>query len=150
RRGVAGGARGVWRGPRRPPGGGPGAGVAGAQFNRRVFGDQLYAAMQETKRLFDPANQMNPGKIVDAPAMTDHLRDLAQPARPELATRLSFAAPGGMRGAADRCMNIGACRKEASGVMCPSYMATHDEQHSTRGRANALLYALSRPDPRAA
>src|SRR5262249_28232780 len=61
-----------------------------------------------------------------------------------------FGTPGGMRGAADRCMNIGLCRKEATGVMCPSYMATHDEDHSTRGRANALLYALSRPDPRAA
>jgi FAD/FMN-containing dehydrogenase/Fe-S oxidoreductase len=127
-----------------------GDGLARSEFNRRVFGDQLYAAMQETKRLFDPANRMNPGKIVDAPAMTDHLRDLAPPARPEPATRLRFAAPGGMRGAADRCMNIGLCRKEASGVMCPSYMATRDEEHSTRGRANALLYALSGPDPRAA
>jgi len=93
---------------------------------------------------------MNPGKIVDAPAMTDHLRDAARPPRPELPTRLHFGTPGGMRGAADRCMNIGLCRKEATGVMCPSYMATHDEEHSTRGRANALLHALSRPDPRAA
>src|SRR5256714_9904530 len=46
--------------------------------------------------------------------------------------------------------NIGLCRKASTGVMCPSYMATRDEEHSTRGRANALLYALSRPDPRAA
>ena len=73
-----------------------------------------------------------------------------QPARPALATRLRFDAPGGMRGAADRCMNIGLCRKASTGVMCPSYMATRDEEHSTRGRANALLYALSMPDPRAA
>ena len=58
-----------------------GDGLARSEFNRRVFGDQLYAAMQETKRLFDPGNRMNPGKIVDAPAMTDHLRDLAH-ARP--------------------------------------------------------------------
>jgi FAD/FMN-containing dehydrogenase/Fe-S oxidoreductase len=127
-----------------------GDGLARSEFNRRVFGDQLYAAMQETKRLFDPGNRMNPGKIVDAPAMTDHLRDAARPARQELPTRLHFGTPGGMRGAADRCMNIGLCRKEATGVMCPSYMATHDEEHSTRGRANALLYALSQPDPRAA
>jgi Fe-S oxidoreductase len=55
-----------------------------------------------------------------------------------------------MRGAADRCMNIGLCRKASTGVMCPSYMATRDEEHSTRGRANALLYALSQPDPTAA
>jgi FAD/FMN-containing dehydrogenase/Fe-S oxidoreductase len=124
-----------------------GDGLARSEFNRRVFGDELYAAMQETKRLFDPGNRMNPGKIVNAPAMTDHLRDAAQPARPALATRLRFDVPGGMRGAADRCMNIGLCRKASTGVMCPSYMATRDEEHSTRGRANALLYALSQPDP---
>ena len=52
-----------------------------------------------------------------------------------------------MRGAADRCMNIGLCRKASTGVMCPSYMATRDEEHSTRGRANALLYALSAAGP---
>jgi FAD/FMN-containing dehydrogenase/Fe-S oxidoreductase len=127
-----------------------GDGLARSEFNRRVFGDSLYAAMQQTKRLFDPGNRMNPGKIVNAPAMTEHLRDAAQPARPVLATRLRFDVPGGMRGAADRCMNIGLCRKASTGVMCPSYMATRDEEHSTRGRANALLYALSQPDPRAA
>jgi FAD/FMN-containing dehydrogenase/Fe-S oxidoreductase len=127
-----------------------GDGLARSEFNRRVFGDDLYTAMQETKRLFDPENRMNPGKIVDASAMTDHLRDAAQPARPALATRLRFDVPGGMRGAADRCMNIGLCRKASTGVMCPSYMATRDEEHSTRGRANALLHALSTPDPRAA
>ena len=130
-----------------------GDGLARSEFNRRVFGDQLYAAMREVKGLFDPADRMNPGKIVDAPAMTDHLRDAAPPvqgSRPALATRLRFDAPGGMRGAADRCMNIGLCRKSATGVMCPSYMATRDEEHSTRGRANALLYALSQPDPAAA
>ncbi len=76
---------------------------------------------------------MNPGKIVNAPVMTDHLRDAGQPARPAPATRLRFDAPGGMRGAADRCMNIGLCRKASTGVMCPSYMATRDEEHSTKG-----------------
>ena len=55
-----------------------------------------------------------------------------------------------MRGAADRCQRIGACRKSGSGVMCPSYMATREEEHATRGRANALVKALSEPDPRAA
>jgi FAD/FMN-containing dehydrogenase/Fe-S oxidoreductase len=127
-----------------------GDGLARSEFNRRIFGDGLYGAMQEVKRLFDPDGRMNPGKIVDAPPMDGNLRDLAQPVPPPLATRLSFAAPGGMRGVADRCMNIGICRKTASGVMCPSYMATRDEEHSTRGRANALLHALSLPDPAAA
>jgi FAD/FMN-containing dehydrogenase/Fe-S oxidoreductase len=127
-----------------------GDGLARSEFNRRVFGDELYTAMQETKRLFDPDNRMNPGKIVNAPAMTEHLRDAGIAERPDVATRLRFDAPGGMRGAADRCMNIGLCRKESTGVMCPSYMATRDEEHSTRGRANALLHALGQPDPRSA
>jgi FAD/FMN-containing dehydrogenase/Fe-S oxidoreductase len=127
-----------------------GDGLARSEFNRRVFGDELYTAMQETKRLFDPDNRMNPGKIVNAPAMTEHLRDVVPLAGPELTTRLRFDIPGGMRGAADRCMNIALCRKSSAGVMCPSYMATRDEEHSTRGRANALLHALSMPDPRAA
>ncbi len=127
-----------------------GDGLARSEFNRRFFGDALYAAMQETKRLFDPANRMNPGKIVDAAPMTEHLRDAAGRAALPFPTRLSFSEPGGMRGAADRCMNIGLCRKESAGVMCPSYMATREEEHSTRGRANALLHAMSMPDPRAA
>jgi Fe-S oxidoreductase len=127
-----------------------GDGLARSEFNRRVFGEALYGAMQETKQLFDPESRMNPGKIVNAPAMTEHLRDAALPAAEPLTTRLRFDVPGGMRGAADRCMNIGLCRKSSTGVMCPSYMATRDEEHSTRGRANALVKALSMPDPRAA
>src|SRR4029079_16869870 len=71
------------------------------------------------------------------------------PAAP-LATTLHFDGPEGMRTAADRCMNIGLCRKTDSGVMCPSYMATLEEDHATRGRANALVRALSQPDPHAA
>jgi FAD/FMN-containing dehydrogenase/Fe-S oxidoreductase len=127
-----------------------GDGLARSEFNRRVFGDGLYRAMQECKLLFDPHGRMNPGKIVNAPPMSENLRDATAPAAPGYASRLTFDAPGGMRGAADRCMNIGLCRKSASGVMCPSYMATRDEEHSTRGRANALLKALSSADPRAA
>ena len=127
-----------------------GDGLVRSEFNRAMFGPGLYAAMRETKRLFDPAGLMNPGKMVDAPAMTDNLRDLGVSAGTPLATRLRFDAPGGMLGAADRCMNIGLCRKTASGVMCPSYMATREEEHSTRGRANALVKALSMPDPRSA
>lgn len=125
-----------------------GDGLARSEFNRRLFGDELYAAMRSVKRLFDPSGRLNPGKIVDAPAMTEHLREPSLPAPAPLATRLTFG--GGMRGAADRCMNIGACRKDDAGVMCPSYMATREEEHSTRGRANALVKALSTPDPKAA
>jgi FAD/FMN-containing dehydrogenase/Fe-S oxidoreductase len=125
-----------------------GDGLARSEFNRKLFGDELYEAMRAVKRLFDPAGRLNPGKIVDAPPMTEHLRDPALPEPVELSTRLTFG--GGMRGTADRCVNIGVCRKDDAGVMCPSYMATREEEHSTRGRANALVKALSTPNPRAA
>jgi FAD/FMN-containing dehydrogenase/Fe-S oxidoreductase len=124
-----------------------GDGLVRSEFNRRLFGDEVYGAMREVKRLFDPDNRLNPGKIVDAPPLTEHLRDPQLPAARRLTTSLSFDFADGMRGAADRCMNIGLCRKTDAGVMCPSYMATRDEEDSTRGRANALVKALSAPDP---
>lgn len=127
-----------------------GDGLARSEFNREIFGDELYEAMRSVKRIFDPDNRMNPGKIVDAPSMTENLRDAALPPAPPIRTRLTFDVVGGMRGAADRCMNIGLCRKSATGAMCPSYMATRQEEHATRGRANALVKALSEPDPAAA
>jgi len=128
-----------------------GDGLARSEFNREIFGDDLYEAMRRVKSLFDPGNIMNPGKIVDAPSMTENLRDRdALPPAPPLVTTLSFEVVGGMRGAADRCMNIGLCRKAGPGVMCPSYIATNNEEHATRGRANALVKALSEPDPHAA
>ncbi|MFB8442349.1 FAD-binding and (Fe-S)-binding domain-containing protein [Streptomyces niveus] len=137
-----------------------GDGLARSEFNREIFGDALYDAMRQVKRLFDPDNVLNPGKIVDAPSMTDNLRDAALPPAEPLRTRLSFEVigagagsadgTGAMRAAADRCMNIGLCRKSGSGTMCPSYMATRKEEDSTRGRAAALVKALSEPDPRTA
>jgi FAD/FMN-containing dehydrogenase/Fe-S oxidoreductase len=114
-------------------------------FNPRVFGDDLYAAFREVKALFDPDGRFNPGVMVDAPPLTAHLRDPALP--PALPLQTHFRFDGGMRAAADRCQRIGACRKTGQGVMCPSYMATREEEHATRGRANALVRALSEPDP---
>ncbi len=129
-----------------------GDGLARAEFSRRLFGEDLYEAMRELKRAFDPDNVLNPGKKVDAPAMTDNLRDPAMPAAVPLATHFPFDGDDGMRGAANRCVRVGACRKspDSGGTMCPSFMATRDEAHSTRGRANALVAALSAPDPRQA
>ncbi len=126
-----------------------GDGRVRSPFNPRVFGDELYAAMREVKALFDPDGRMNPGVMVDAPPITTNLRDPALPHALPLQTHFSFGE-GGMRAAADRCQRIGACRKTGQGVMCPSYMATREEEHATRGRANALVRALSEPDPRKA
>jgi len=127
-----------------------GDGLARSEFNRLVYGDRLYEAMRQVKRIFDPDARMNPGKIVDAPAMTDSLHDVTIGPPPSLPTH--FAFENGMRDAANACMRIGQCRKgpAAPGTMCPSYMATREEEHSTRGRANALVRALSAPDPIAA
>ncbi len=127
-----------------------GDGLARSEFNRDIFGDDLYEAMRSVKALFDPADLLNPGKIVNAPSMTDDLRDAAMTPAVPFRTRLDFSVVGDMRGAADRCMNIGLCRKSTTGAMCPSYVATKMEEHSTRGRANALVHALSEPDPKLA
>jgi len=128
-----------------------GDGMVRGEFSRRHFGDELYGAMQDFKRIFDPECRLNPGKKVDTPRMTEHLRDPSLPEVVPLRTRFRFEQPDGMRGAANRCARIGACRKTpVAGTMCPSFMATRDEQHSTRGRANALVRALSSPDPREA
>lgn len=126
-----------------------GDGLVRSEFNARFFGDDVYRAMREVKALFDPANRLNPGKKVDAPRMTDHLREPALPTPIPLPTHFAFEGADGMRGAANRCVRIGACRKSpgGGGTMCPSYMATRDEAHSTRGRANALVHALSANDP---
>jgi FAD/FMN-containing dehydrogenase/Fe-S oxidoreductase len=125
-----------------------GDGRVRSAFNERIFGPGLYDAMRRTKALFDPHNRLNPGVMVDPAPITRDLRDPALPPPGPLATRLAFE--GGMRAAADRCQRIGACRKTGAGVMCPSYMATREEEHATRGRANALVKALSEPDPQAA
>jgi len=111
-------------------------------FNPRIFGDELYGAMREVKRLFDPAGVFNPGVMVDAEPLPIHIRDAEYPQPKPLETHFDFPE-GSMHAAADRCQRIGACRKVGSGVMCPSYMATRDEEHSTRGRANALRAVLS-------
>lgn len=129
-----------------------GDGLVRSEFNRKIFGDELYETMREVKAIFDPENRMNPGKKVDSPKLTDNIREPALPPAPPLQTFFHFEFEDGMRGAANSCMRIGECRKStvAGGTMCPSYMATLDEEHSTRGRANALVKALSSPDPRAA
>jgi len=120
-----------------------GDGLARSHFNAKLFGPAIYDAFRQIKRAFDAKNLMNPGKIVDAPAMTESLKisPRYQPWEPR--TTLNFAAQGGFARAVEMCSGMAECRKKLDGTMCPSYMGTLDEEHSTRGRANALRNAIS-------
>lgn len=120
-----------------------GDGIVRGGYNRAYFGDRLYEAFCELKRLFDPPGLLNPGKIIDTPPMDSHLRFGAQyqPERPTTVYR--YRDFPDMTGAVEICTGVGACRKTTAGTMCPSYMATREEAHSTRGRANALRLALT-------
>lgn len=128
-----------------------GDGLARSYHNLKLFGPKLFTAFGEVKRLFDPEGLMNPGKVTAAPSPIEDLR--YGPAYPgaHITTFQDFsreerfaAAPGqGFLAAAEMCNGSGVCRKTATGTMCPSFMATHDEEHSTRGRANALRLALT-------
>ncbi|KAB8141022.1 FAD-binding protein [Chloroflexia bacterium SDU3-3] len=126
-----------------------GDGMLRGEFVRDMYGPQLYEAFRELKRTFDPKNILNPGKIVDAPKMDSNLRYGGGYHTIPLETHFRFADAGGMAGAAELCNGNGLCRKTASGTMCPSYMVTRDERHSTRGRANALRMVLSGALPEA-
>ncbi len=119
-----------------------GDGRARSVWNEKMFGSQIYDAFRQVKKAFDPAGIMNPGNIVDSPPMTENLK-IDPSYRPlEIATGFRFAKEGSFAHAIEMCNGQGACRK-LTGTMCPSYMVTRDEEHSTRGRANALRSAMS-------
>jgi Fe-S oxidoreductase len=120
-----------------------GDGLARSHFNQKLFGPALYDGFRQIKRAFDPKNIMNPGKIVDAPAMTESLKISPQYKTWEPRTTLDFSAQGGFARAVEMCSGMGECRKKLDGTMCPSYMGTLDEEHSTRGRANALRNVIA-------
>ena len=120
-----------------------GDGLVRSPFNLKMFGPALYDAFREVKRTFDPEGIFNPGKIVDAPPMTSNLRFGAGYQSPNPSTWFDYSEYGGMSGAVEMCSGVGACRKKLAGTMCPSYMATRDEAHSTRGRANVLRLAMA-------
>jgi FAD/FMN-containing dehydrogenase/Fe-S oxidoreductase len=120
-----------------------GDGLLRSPFQEKMYGPVIYNAFRELKRAFDPQSLLNPGKIVDAAPMTSNLRYGPGYHTPDVPTRFDFSADGGLARAAEQCAGIGACRKKRDGTMCPSYRATHEELHSTRGRANALRMALT-------
>ncbi|MBD48422.1 MAG: oxidoreductase [Dehalococcoidia bacterium] len=119
-----------------------GDGIVRGVWTKKMFGPKLYKAFQDVKRSFDPDNLMNPGKIIDTPPMIDNLRVGIRNAPLNVETFLDFSLDDGLAGAVEMCNGMGDCRK-GSGTMCPSFQATREEEHSTRGRANLLRAVLS-------
>ncbi|HEY3519389.1 MAG TPA: FAD-linked oxidase C-terminal domain-containing protein [Gammaproteobacteria bacterium] len=130
-----------------------GDGLVRSEWIEPVYGPRLTRAFAEIKRAFDPKGLMNPGKIVAAPKMDDRSLFRFKPGygTQELVTGLDWSdhevgpenRGRGFAAAVEMCNNNGHCRKFDAGTMCPSYRATLDEQHVTRGRANSLRLALS-------
>ena len=120
-----------------------GDGMVRSPFMAKMFGPVLYDAFRTIKHTFDPDGIFNPGKIVDAAPLTANLRYGAGYQTPVPVTFSDYSEHGGMAGAVEMCSGLGACRKKLEGTMCPSYMATREEKHSTRGRANVLRLAMT-------
>jgi Fe-S oxidoreductase len=111
-----------------------------------MFGPELVRAFREFKRIWDPGDRMNPGKVVDAHRLDQDLRLGAGYESPSPPTHFKFPDDGGSMGRATlRCVGVGTCRREEGGTMCPSYMVTREEMHATRGRAH-LLFEMLRGD----
>jgi FAD/FMN-containing dehydrogenase/Fe-S oxidoreductase len=129
-----------------------GDGQARAALLPKMFGPELMQAFREFKALWDPDNRMNPGKLIDAVRVYDPIENLrmnptvasGSAARTGLESHFVFAHDeGSLEHATERCVGVGACRKQGPGVMCPSYRATGEEMHSTRGRAHLLWEMLA-------
>ena len=129
-----------------------GDGLARSYHNLKLFGPRLFDAFRQVKELFDPPGRMNPGKVTASPSPIENLRygthypvvplDTFQDFQRE-AVNGGVGPRQGFLAAAEACNGSGVCRKTATGTMCPSFMVTRDEEHSTRGRANALRLALT-------
>jgi FAD/FMN-containing dehydrogenase/Fe-S oxidoreductase len=120
-----------------------GDGLARSWLAPTVYGPALYEAYRGVKRAFDPEGRFNPGRVVEAPPMTENLRHPPGQQTIPVLTDFDWSRDGGFAAAVERCNGNGACRKRDVGAMCPSFMVTRDEKDSTRGRANALRQVLS-------
>ena len=123
-----------------------GDGISRSEFHERMFGTRLVSAFEEVKDAFDSENRLNPSKIVRPHRMDDRTLmrfspayRVTEPAKPVL----DWSEWGSFGQAVEMCNNNGTCRKTLAGTMCPSYRATLEEQHVTRGRANSLRLAIS-------
>ncbi|MBK8702352.1 MAG: FAD-binding protein [Saprospiraceae bacterium] len=124
-----------------------GDGRVRGEFVPMMIGQDNYEFLRRIKQTWDPAGIFNPGKIVDAPPMDTSLRYVQGAPPPAVDTVFDFSATGGLLRTVEKCSGSGDCRKlshVSGGVMCPSYMATRNEKHSTRARANALRELLTR------
>src|SRR5207253_4939601 len=120
-----------------------GDGQSKAQFLPKMFGPELVEAFREFKTIWDPDGRMNPGKVVNPYRIDQNLRLGAGYRPPRLSTHFTFADDRrSFAFTTTRCVGIGECRSEHGGTMCPSYRVTHDEEHSTRGRARLLFEML--------
>ncbi len=116
-----------------------GDGQSRAELLPRMFGPELIQAFREFKAAWDPAWKMNPGKLIDPYKLDENLRLGANYAPWEPKTHFKFLDDhGSLAQATLRCVGVGKCRHDEGGVMCPSYRATREEEHSTRGRAHLL------------
>ncbi len=114
------------------------------EFIRKMIGDKNYELCRRIKKTWDPENLFNPNKVVDAPPVEKDLRYVPH-TKNFIPTVFNWDAQGGVLRAAEQCNGMGECKKSGrtGGIMCPSYMATHDEKHTTRGRANILREYLT-------
>jgi Fe-S oxidoreductase len=123
-----------------------GDGHGRAELWPKMFSPELMRAFEDFKRVWDPDGRMNPHKLIDPYPMTSHLREGGDYRPLQLATTFRYPHDNGsFTAAAGRCFGVGACRHESGGVMCPSFMVTREEKHSTRGRAR-LLQELTQAD----
>ena len=120
-----------------------GDGLVRSEWIQSMFGSEMYQIFRQLKQTFDPTGIMNPGKIVDGPPMTENLRFGNNYNTIKIDTYFDFSNQGGFNRAIEMCNGVAACRKTLTGTMCPSYIGTREEIHSTRGRANALRHVIS-------
>jgi FAD/FMN-containing dehydrogenase/Fe-S oxidoreductase len=119
-----------------------GDGQSRGELLERMFGAELVRAFAEFKAIWDPRGLMNPGKVVDPRPLDADLRPAMRLADP--ATEMVLGDEGhSLAGGLARCVGVGKCRRESGGAMCPTYQATHEERHSTRGRARLLWEMLA-------